>query len=185
MENKIQKYTLTAITLHWLVAILIFALFAIGLYMTGLPTKAELPPGAESLRKPWFELHKSLGITVFLLLMIRVYWRVTHEPPPLPDFISHAQQTFINIAHKLFYVSMILQPTSGLLSSSFGKYPIKWFGMPLPKLGWEDQSLKELFSDVHEISAVILATFIIIHLAGVAVHVLKGNGKTILQRMLP
>jgi len=179
-ENKIQKYTLPAIVLHWVIAILIITLFAIGLYMVELPK--DVTP---SVRKPWFELHKSLGITVFLLLMVRIFWRMTHKPPALPDFITRKQQNFINIVHKLFYVSMILQPVSGYLSSSFSGYKTKIFGLALPSWGWKDEVYKDFFTEIHEISAMILFAFIVVHLAGLVSHQLKGNGKTILHRMLP
>lgn len=180
MENKIQKYTLPAIALHWIIAILIIALFAIGLYMVELPQ--DVTP---SVRKPWFELHKSIGVTVFLLLLVRIAWRMTHEPPALPDSITQGQQRFINIIHKLFYVSMILQPLSGYFSSSFSGYKTKLFSLPLPHWGWKNEQYNEFFTEIHEISAMILFGFIVIHLAGIVSHQLKGNGKSIMQRMLP
>ena len=184
MENKIQnianKYALPAIALHWVIAILIIALFAIGLYMVELPENVT-----PSVRKPWFELHKSLGVTVFLLLLIRIFWRMTHEPPALPGFITPSQQKFINIVHKLFYVSMILQPLSGYLSSSFSGYKTKLFGLPLPHWGWENEEYNEFFTGIHEASAIILFSFIVVHLAGIFAHKLKGNGKNIMRRMLP
>ncbi len=180
MENKIQKYTLTAIVLHWIIAILIIGLFGLGLYMVELP-KDVVP----SVRKPWFELHKSLGVTVFLLLLIRVFWRMTHQPPALPDSITSRQQRFIGIVHIWFYVSMFLQPISGYLSSSFSGYKTKLWDIKLPHWGWKNEEYNSFFSEIHEISAIILFAFIVIHLAGIVVHKLKGNGKTILQRMLP
>ncbi len=184
MDNKTQniakKYALPAIALHWIIAILIIFLFALGLYMVELPK--DVTP---SVRKPWFELHKSLGVTVFLLLLIRIFWRMTHEPPALPDFITQGQQKFIDVIHKLFYVSMILQPLSGYLSSSFSGYKTKLFGLPLPHWGWKNEEYNEIFTEVHEVSAMILFTFIVVHLAGIIVHKRKGNGKTIMQRMLP
>lgn len=180
MENKIQKYTLPAIILHWVIAILIFALFIIGWYMVELP-KDVVP----SVRQPWFELHKSLGITVFLLLLVRVFWRLTHKPPALPDDIPAWQVRFVEFVHKLFYISMFLQPISGYLSSSFSGYETKLFGLELPYWGWKDKYYNDFFSGIHEASAMLLMTFIIIHLLGVVTHALKGEGSSILKRMLP
>lgn len=180
MENKIQKYTLPAIALHWVIALLIIILFAMGLYMV------ELPEGVTpSVRAPWFAWHKTIGILVFLLLLIRVIWRFTHQPPALPDTVSAAQKKFISVMHKLFYVSMFIQPISGYLSSSFSGYKTKFFGYPLPQWGWKDEQFNQLFGNLHEISAVILASFIVIHLAGIVSHKLKGDGQSIMQRMLP
>lgn len=180
MQNSLQKYTRVAMLLHWLIAILIISLFTIGLYMVELP-KDVVP----SVRKPYFELHKSLGITVFLLLLIRVYWRLTHQPPDLPNDIEPWKVRFITIVHKLFYISMFLQPLSGYLSSSFSGYPTKIFGLALPKWGWENTELKEFFHEIHQISALILFSFIIVHLLGIVLHAFKGDGGSIMKRMLP
>ncbi len=130
-----NKYTLPAILLHWSIATLIIVLFSLGLYMVELP--ADVVP---SVRKPWFELHKSLGITVFLLLVIRAFWRITHRPPSLPKAISQNQKQFISFMHVIFYISMLLQPISGYFSSSFSGYQTKFFGVQLPHWGWKDES---------------------------------------------
>ncbi|MFK8068853.1 MAG: cytochrome b [Gammaproteobacteria bacterium] len=180
MENQIKKYSLVAIALHWIIAILIIGLFVLGLYMVELPE--DVVP---SVRKPWFELHKSLGVTVFILLLMRVFWRMTHQPPELPDMISAGQKKLISIVHKLFYVSMFLQPLSGYMSSSFSGYKTKLFGIPLPHWGWKNPEYNEFFTGIHEISAAILFGFIVVHLVGIIKHKLNGDGKEILQRMLP
>ncbi len=179
MENKIQKYTLPAMVLHWLVAALIISLFIIGWYMVELPENV-----VPSVRKPWFELHKSLGITVFALLILRVIWRFTHTPPPLPPSVPSWQVRLVEVTHKIFYISMFLQPISGYLSSSFSGYKTKWFGFPLPHWGWKDEANNEFFSGVHDVSAMILLALIILHLAGVVSHLLKRD-PSILKRMLP
>lgn len=180
MENKVEKYTLPAIGLHWVIAILIIVLFAMGLYMVELPENV-----VPSVRKPWFEWHKTIGLLVFLLLLVRVLWRITHQPPELPDTMTAVQKSFVNVVHKLFYVSMIIQPVSGYLSSSFSGYKTKFFGLPLPQWGWKDEHYNHFFGEIHEISAIILAGFILIHLAGIVSHKLKGNSQSIMQRMLP
>ena len=175
-----KKYTLPAIISHWITAVLIVILFALGLYMVGLPT--DVVP---SVRKPWFELHKSLGITVFIVLLIRIAWRVAHPPPAYPETITQTKIRFITIVHVFFYVAMILQPISGYLSSSFSGYTTKLFGLNLPYWGYKNEDLNEIFTQLHEISAIILFAFIVIHLAGTFSHQLNGNGRSILQRMLP
>lgn len=175
-----NKYTLPAVLLHWSIATLIIVLFSLGLYMVELP--ADVVP---SVRKPWFELHKSLGIMAFLLLIIRVFWRITHQPPSLPEAISQSKKQFISFMHVLFYISMLLQPISGYLSSSFSGYKTKIFGVQLPHWGWKDESYNEFFTLIHEASAITLFVLILIHLAGIYFHYSKGNGKDIMQRILP
>ena len=175
-----KKYTPPAIILHWIIACLIIILLPLGLYMVELPADA-----VPSVRKPWFELHKSLGISVFLLMLIRVFWRITHRPPAFPETTTHRQKQFIAIVHIFFYISMLLQPISGYLSSTFSGYKTKIFGIKIPHWGWKNEELNNFFSGTHEVSAIILFGFILIHLLGVISHQLKGNGKSIIQRMLP
>lgn len=165
--------------LHWVIAALIISLFVIGWYMVELPK--DVTP---SVRKPWFELHKSLGITVFALLLIRIAWRWTHTPPPLPAHIPSWQQRMVEITHKLFYLAMFLQPLSGYISSSFSGYKTKWFGIALPHWGWKDEVKNDFFTGIHDVCAMILLALILLHLAGVVSHVMKGDN-SILKRMLP
>ena len=71
-----MRYTRTAMSLHWLIALMLFGMFGLGLYMTELPlspTKLKL-----------YSYHKWAGVTVFLLVLLRLMWRITHVPPPLP-----------------------------------------------------------------------------------------------------
>lgn len=173
---KNAKYTHTAMVLHWLMMLLIFILIGLGWYM------ADLPKGEQ--RSALFALHKSIGLTVFLLALLRLSWRRSHPPPLLPASLERWRRRFAGVIHFAMYCCMFLQPLSGYLSSSFSGYATRYFGIPLPHWGWEDKFLNELFSSVHEWSAVALCTLIVIHVLGAISHALPGQ-EPVLRRMLP
>lgn len=176
MSDTRQKYTLPAIILHWIIAILILILLPLGWYM------ADLPKGPD--RGWYFALHKSIGLSVFILIVIRTIWRVLYIPPALPSHISMAQQSVVHWMHYLLYLAMFLQPISGYLSSSFSGYKTKIWGIPLPHWGWKSADLNTLFTTIHEYSGIFFICLISLHLAGVFYHIYR-NEKDILQRMLP
>jgi cytochrome b561 len=172
-----ERYTATAILLHWIMAVLIFVLFGLGWYMV------DLPKG--SAERSWFfALHKSIGLTTALLVLVRVLWRYFHRPPALPAHISSMQRRVVDGVHHLFYVFMFVQPVSGYISSSFAGYGTRFWGLPLPDWGWKDQVLNELFTDVHVASSVMLLLLIVLHLGGVLFHVFVVRDN-VLRRMWP
>lgn len=174
MQRNNNRYTLPAIALHWVIAGLIIFLFGLGWYMT------DLPKGP--VRTPYFSLHKSVGLTVAGLALLRLLWRLTHRPPALPD-MPDWQRRAAGFTHTMLYVFMFLQPVSGYISSSFSGYTTKYFGIPLPDWGWKDHILNQLFTDVHVVSSVILLCLIVVHVSGALQHAFKHDG--VVGRMLP
>ena len=171
-----ERYSTTAILLHWIMAILLITLFGLGWYMQ------DLPKGSDE-RSWFFALHKSIGLTMALLALIRLAWRFAHTPPTLPDTISHFKKKLSGLTHCLLYVAMIIQPLSGYISSSFSGYKTKIWGLPLPHWGWKSPELNELFTDIHAVSSIVLLCLVILHLCGVAVHLYEGD-KHLLRRMM-
>jgi cytochrome b561 len=170
-----DRYDRVQIILHWLIAAIILFMIALGLFMVGLPKESELPPGQESVRAAYFLLHKSMGITVAILIAIRVIWRLTHEAPALPDYVSTWQQKASKAVHGLLYVVMVAMPISGYLQSIFSPYDTKFWGIVLPRVADADKDMKHFFHEVHEILAFSLIALIVIHLAAAVKHKLAGN----------
>ena len=171
-----MKYTRTAITLHWLVALCIFIAFPLGIYMHELalsPTKLK-----------FYSYHKWLGVTVFTLTLVRLLWRTRHQPPPLPASISRWQQRASRIAHYLLYALLIAVPVSGWLMSSAKGVQTVWFGMlPLPDLVLRDKALGELLNTVHKGMNITLLTLVVVHmLAGLKHHFIDRDN--VMSRML-
>lgn len=126
MVREAPVYDRFAASLHWLTAALVIGLIVLGL-------------AAEAMQKAFgisefttLTLHKSLGITVFALTLLRLVWWFGHRPPPLPE-IPEWQRLIAHAVHAAFYAFMIVMPVLGYLLSSGGPYPLGWFGVPLPK----------------------------------------------------
>ncbi|MDP3584248.1 MAG: cytochrome b [Thiobacillus sp.] len=158
-----NRYSTTAILLHWLMALLIFTTFPLGLYMVDLP----LSPDKLKL----YSYHKWIGVTVFLLIAIRLAWRATHTPPPLPDGIVVWQRRASRIAHGLLYVLMIAIPLSGWLMSSAKGFQTVWFGvLPLPDLLDRNRELGDLLAGVHKALNFSLLALVILHVGAALKH---------------
>lgn len=156
------RYTPLQITLHWLIALGIVALLALGLYMTSLPPK--LP-----LKSVLINLHKSLGLTVFLLVLIRIAARATRSAPPLPP-MRPWQRAAAHTTQGLLYVGMVVMPLTGYLGSSFNRFGTRFWGIPLPKWGWDDPHLREIFFGIHQVVAWAMIVLIAVHLLGALKH---------------
>ncbi|PCH61454.1 MAG: cytochrome b [Gammaproteobacteria bacterium] len=175
------RYDRVQVILHWIIAAIIFFMIALGLFMVELPKQSELPPGEESVRAFYFLLHKSMGITVAMFIILRVVWRLTHKAPPLPDTISKWQQRAAGAVHGLLYAVMLAMPITGYMQSIFSKYDTKFWGIVLPRVADADKAMRENFSEVHEILAFLFITIIVIHIVAAVKHRIAGTG--IVERM--
>jgi len=174
--NEVLKYDKVQIILHWIIAALIIGMIGLGLYMVELPKQSELPPGEESVRAFYFLLHKSLGITAALLIILRILWRLTHKAPALPETIQKWQQKAAGAVHGLLYTVMIAMPLSGYLQSIFSPYDTKFWGIVLPRVADADKAMRETFTEVHEVLAFVFIGLIAIHIAAAIKHRLAATG---------
>lgn len=175
MENSVTRYDSVQVILHWLIAIAIFFMIGLGLYMVELPKKWELPPGEESARAFYFLLHKSMGITLAVLIILRIVWRLTHKAPPLPDRIPKWQQRVSGLVHGVLYLFMLAMPISGYMQSMFSKYDTKFWGLVLPRMAEADKAAREYFSEIHMILAFLFIGLILLHIAAAIKHRLAGT----------
>ena len=152
-SDPAARYTMTAIVLHWALAILIVGDFAWGWWMLEIP---KSPPG---MRADAYNLHKSIGMCVLLLMVFRLAWNIVHRPPLLPA-MSAWQALAVKATHALLYAVLIANPLSGFLGSFWSGYPIKWFGATLPAWGSNSPSLKEAMSTLHLATGWLLAALV-------------------------
>ena len=170
-----ERYTGVAIALHWLVAAMVFAQIAWGWWMQTIP-KQPVGPRVDA-----FNLHKSVGLTLLALMLIRLAWRLAHPAPELPPLPAW-QKRLAGFTHVLLYALLIGQPLLGYLGSVWSGYPVKYFGITLPAWGARDEALKNLCSLLHLWNSVILLGFIALHVTGALDHALiRRNG--LLARM--
>lgn len=172
-----HHYTRTAKGLHWLIALLMLGLLGLGFYMHDLP----LSPRKLQL----YSWHKWAGVTVFLLVILRLAWRVTHQPPPLPAGMPRWQQWAAQTTHLLLYVLMLAVPLSGWLMSSAKGFQTVWFGvLPLPDLLAKDKALGDLLATLHMSLNLLLVALLVAHVGASLKHHFI-NKDDVLLRMLP
>lgn len=178
------RYTKTAISLHWLIAIAIFGMLALGFYMTGLPKEAPKQMAYDlfnwgiytwqlteeiSPRTFYFNLHKSIGVTILALVIFRILWRITHKPPALLPNYKTWERKLATGTHHLLYLLMFAMPISGAIMAIFSKYGIKYFGVPLIK-GLDNTPVREVFEQIHEFIAIVILVTVTLHIAGALKH---------------
>jgi cytochrome b561 len=168
-----QKYTKTAIWLHWAIAVLIGCNIALGIGAGYVP---------DAYVRPVVDLHKSFGITVLVLFFLRLAWRLSHKPPAFPAGYKLWEARAAHAAHIALYVLIIAIPFTGWIHDSAWKaaaaHPMKlyWF-IPWFRLGFVtglDPATKEyvhgLFGDIHTYLGYALYAVLFLHIAGALKH---------------
>jgi cytochrome b561 len=181
-----STYSGVAITLHWLITALILTNIGLAWYFNTLKGPAEVAPLA---------LHKSIGITVLLLTLVRIGWRLAVSPPPLPPQLRPWERWLANSTHLVFYILMLGLPLSGwaMVSASplirvhptvlYGVIP--WPAMPFPGLDSDHlHAARKLFGFTHSTLAKIAYATIALHVAGVLKHLVIDRDD-IVARMIP
>lgn len=168
----------TAIALHWLMALGIFVAFGIGLYMVDL---VNISP----LKLRLFNWHKWLGVSLFVVLLVRLVVKWMSRAPAYPVHWSARSIRMVKMGHWLLYALMLAVPTLGYLYSLAAGYPVVWFGvLELPVLIDKDPQLKEVLQVVHGWSAKFLMVVVLGHV-GMAFKHHFWNREGILGRMVP
>ncbi len=161
--------------LHWLSALCVVGLLAVGLWMVGLPISR--------LKLEVYAWHKWIGLMVLALTLARLWWRWRSPPPRLPDTISDWERRIAPVSHGALLALLVAQPVVGWLMSSAGGVQVFWFGyLPLPNLLPRDQHLFALLRTAHETLAYALIAVIVLHILAVVRHdILRRDG--IFRRM--
>jgi len=196
MIQTSTRYTKTAVVLHWLIAIFIIVMFILGWFMADIPKDAPKQMAYDVLdlgiytwqlaeaatpRTFYFNLHKSLGLTIFALIALRIFWRITHKPPALLASYKAMERKIATGAHHLLYLLMLAVPLTGLVMGLYSKYGVKWFGLDfLP--GLDNKAIREAFAEAHEIIGIILLVVVAVHVAGALKHKFIDKDET-MQRM--
>jgi cytochrome b561 len=185
--DTVSRYTRTAMLLHWLIALLILVNVGLGLAIDFLP---------EEYIRLDIDTHKSIGLTVLGLAVLRLIWRFRHQPPALPANFAVWEKVSAHIAHIILYVLMIALPLSGWLHDSAWKaaaeHPLMWFyTLEIPRFAFIsalEPALKEsrhdIFGTVHMLLAYVLYLVFFLHVGGALKHEIFDK-ESVLKRMLP
>jgi len=172
-----SRYSAMAIALHWLIALLMLGLVALGFTMHEL----RLSP----LKLRLVNWHKWVGVSVFALALLRLAWRATHPAPPLPGAMSAPLRAAATLLHVVLYALMFLIPLSGWVMSSAKGFQTVWFGvLPLPNLVGRDPALGERLLQLHLGLNLLLLLLLAGHVAAALKHHVLDRDD-VLVRMLP
>ena len=169
------RYTLTAQALHWLTVLLILTTLPVAWVMMSLPTGPQ---------QTWMMvLHRSLGVTIFAVVLVRLAWRSTHPAPPSPSGAPRVTELISEVTHWLLYALLLFMPVTGYLQSADGR-PVSYLGLfnlpPLPK----DKALGDVANVLHLLGQWGLYTLVGLHVGATVWHVaIRRDG--LLSRMIP
>jgi cytochrome b561 len=178
MSTFSPSYTRTAVFLHWLIA---------GLIVTNLVLAWSVDYLPESWERFTVDTHKSIGITVLGLVLMRILWRVGHPPPPTPPGHAAWERFMATAVHLLMYAVMLVLPVTGWMHDSAWKdaatHPLKLFGViPWPRLPWitdvapvAREVLHKQYHEWHELAADVLYVLFALHVAGALKHQFRDH----------
>lgn len=173
----IRSYTATAIALHWLIALLVACSATLGLYMVDLPFSPS--------KLQYYSWHKWIGVSIFIIAVVRALWRLTHAAPSMPPAMPHWERRAAAASHLFLYVLIIVIPLSGwLMSSALGVKTVYLGMLPLPDLVAKDKILAEQLKLVHAGLNWTLAVLVGLHVAAALRHHFVARDD-VLARMLP
>ncbi len=183
--RSVQRYGDVAVIFHWLIALFILALLAVGKYMVGLEDN-------DPVRFVLTQWHKSFGITVLILSVLRLLWRFTHRPPPELDSIPGWQQRVASLVHVILYALMFILPITGWIMVSASPLNIDtvlfnvipWPHLPVPSGLEAREAIALSFAQYHELAGMALIAILLAHIGAALKHHFVDND-VILVRMLP
>jgi cytochrome b561 len=171
------RYTRTAVALHWILGVAIIGQILFGWFLN------TVPRGTPE-RSLYVNLHKSTGLTLGLLIVVRFLWRWSHEPPPLPASVPTWERIAADVSHRLLYVCMLIMPVTGYIASNFSEWGVKYFNVILlPPWGIEDETIYAFFNGTHVVTSYVFVALIGVHVVSAVRHALLRDG--VFGRMWP
>jgi cytochrome b561 len=177
MPIPVCRYSSVAQGLHWIIAALVVTQFALAYAANGLPLGIE--------RLVLMARHKSFGMTILMLSVVRLAWRLWNPPPPLPDAVRPIEQRLARYSHLAFYFLLFAMPLSGWLMSSAKNYSVSWFNQfTWPDLIGKSEPAFQWLRGLHHTLSFALLGIATVHILAALRHQfwLKDD---VLLRMLP
>lgn len=178
LTNTDEGYGVVHWLIHWASAALIFWLFYLGLTMVDLPLSPQ--------KFADYALHKSLGLTVLAIVLVRLVWRALTPPPPLPDGMRRRDALLAKGVHHGIYVLLLVIPLTGWLYSSATASPANYFGFfTVPDLIGTSETAGKVLRVVHDVAGKLLMVLLILHVAGALKHHLIDRDDVLRRMLLP
>jgi len=177
LRNTTASWGTVQQTLHWLIVALVVAQLLVGM------TFADLSPD-DPLHQSLFPVHTTIGVSILIIMSVRLLWRIVNPVPALPDGLSSGQKTLAHATHWLFYLILIGMPLGGYMMVNAMGHPVPFFGFELPQIIPKNEHLASGLKTFHSLGAAILTVLIALHIAGALRHryMLKDG---VLKRMAP
>ena len=162
-----SRYSKGAIILHWLMAVMIIGNLAGGLLHDFVPREG-------GQRAAFMDLHKSFGLTIIALTLVRLGWRLANPPPPVPAYFTSGERLLAKAAHWGFYGLMLALPLSGWVAADRNDRPLAFFGLPAPKFGVE-KAVGSAANELHETLGWIMLALLALHIIGIIKHLVMDR----------
>lgn len=176
LKNTLTRYGAVAQSFHWIIVVLIITQFVLAKRAEGLAPLAKIGV---------LTTHKSIGITILGLALLRLAWRLFNPVPPLPPGAPRWQDRAAHVSHFLLYALLFITPVLGWLMSSARAFSVSWFGLvTLPDFIEPNRATYERLHDAHEAMALTLAAIALVHIAAALKHHFVDRDD-VLRRMLP
>jgi cytochrome b561 len=179
MPNRIEpaRYSVPAQLFHWVIAALIVTQFVLA------RLQENLPLGARKLAL--LARHKSVGMTILMLAILRLAWRLRHQAPPLPSTMRPFERWAARATHTAFYVLLFAMPLTGWMMSSAKNYSVSWFGLfTWPNLIGKNEHAFNFLRSTHDILSDVLFAIAVLHILAALKHHFWDRDD-VLVRMLP
>ena len=176
--TTVPRYAASSRWLHWLTALLLLFIIPLGVWI------AYFEPADESFKMRLYNVHESLGVLVFVLVLARIVNRFLNPPPPLPPDMPAWMRFAAHANHVGLYLLLLLMPLTGFLATNAWGFPLSVFDvLPIPSPVGKDEALAKVLSFLHWCGAIAIGLLIVGHLAGVVHHsFVRRDG--LLRRML-
>ncbi|MBP0447567.1 cytochrome b [Roseomonas sp. SSH11] len=172
------RYDAVSRFIHWLTVALVLSVAVLGLWI------AHARPEEEAFKLRLYNIHESIGVTIWVLTLARLAWRIAHPPPPLPPDLSPLLAFAARANHVAFYVWLLTMPVVGFVATNAWGFPLTWFGLvPLPDPVGQNTPLAETLTLIHRLMAWSLVGMILLHAGAALWHQFARRDGT-LEKML-
>ncbi|WP_295541071.1 cytochrome b/b6 domain-containing protein [uncultured Thiohalocapsa sp.] len=171
-----SRYTFTQRLLHWLIALLVFGLLAVGFTLWSLGYQGVVDTFGQEMTNQLYKYHKTFGILLLLLMVLRVVLRRMTPPPAYAPPLSGPVKAVAGGTHLLLYVLLLGMPIGGWLATAAGGFPVQFFDWNLPGFIGKNEALSEQLFMLHGYAGLAIAALLVLHIGAGIRHWRRKDG---------